>query len=361
MTHHTQPVAYRRRTRLRNLGALFLCLLVWGLAMPVAADGSGTLSIVGRSHTLADGETWNGDMAVIGGTVELERGSTLNGSLSAVGGTVNIDGNVNGEVVGMGATIDLGEHAVIQGDLIVLGTLRRHPDARVSGDILQGADATRHLQALPGILGSGMGQLGAASTGSPLSASGPVRRAGRWFGWMLTLLVTAALAELVLPQNIERASSVLMGSWVESLAAGLLTLIASALIIPLMVIICLGIPVAIILGIALMLAILLGWIAAGKVLGSRLLLALRIEASAPMIDTLVGVVLLSFVAAIPCLGGLLSLGISAWGVGAIALTRFGSRGYPPLPSPTQTTSTPQDPLHDTHPLDESKAPSADQP
>jgi hypothetical protein len=356
VTQQRTSLAHRSSTRLRPCWLLFLCLLVWGVAMPVAADGSGTLSVVGRSHTLADGDTWNGDMAVIGGTAELERGSTLHGSISAVGGTVRIDGTVNGEVVGMGATIDLGEHALIQGDLVVLGTLRRHPDARVAGQVLQGADASQHLQALPGILGSGLGQLGAASTESPLSPSGPARRAGRWFGWILTLLVTAALAELVLPQNLERASSALIGSWVESLAAGLLTLFASALVIPLLVIICLGIPVAIILGIALVLAILLGWVAAGKVLGSRLLLALRIEVSTPMIDTLVGVALLSLVAAIPCLGSLLSLGISAWGVGAVALTRFGSRGYPPLASAPASASTLQDPLHDTHPLDESQAP-----
>ncbi|MGC9359142.1 MAG: hypothetical protein ACP5G7_02055 [Anaerolineae bacterium] len=356
MTQQRTPLAHRRPLPLRRLGLLLLCALLWGMAMPVAADGSGTLSVVGRSHTLTNGETWNGDMAVIGGTAQLEQGSTLNGSLSAVGGTVHIDGTVNGDVIGMGATIDLGEHALIQGDLVVLGTLHRHPDARIVGDVLQGADASQHLKALPGIIGSGMGQLGATSTGSPLSVSDPVRRAGRWFGWMLTLLVTAALAELVLPQNIERASSALIGSWVESLAAGLLTLVASVLVIPLLVIICLGIPVAIILGIALILAILLGWVAAGKVLGSRLLLALKIEASTPMIDSLVGVVLMSLVTAIPCLGSFLSLGISAWGIGAVALTRFGSRGYPALPSSPGATSAPQDPLHDTHPLDESKAP-----
>jgi len=349
-------LAQRRSAHVRRLGLLVLCVLVWGLAMPVAADGSGTLSVVGRSYTLAEGETWNGDLAVIGGTAQLQEGSTLNGSISAVGGTVSIDGTVNGEVVGIGASIDLGQHAVIQGDLVVLGTLRRHADAQVLGDTMRGADASRHLQVLPGILASGVSQLGAAPARQTMPKLGTTGRAGRWFGWMLTLLVTAAIAELLLPQNTERASAALVGSWIESLGAGLLTLFASALVIPLLVIVCLGIPVAIVLAIALILAVLLGWVAAGKVLGSRLLLALRIEASTPMIDTVVGVMLLSLVTAIPCLGPLFGLGISAWGVGSVALTRYGLRAYPPLPRALEAIPTSQGPTRDTHSLDENKAP-----
>lgn len=346
----------KRSTGLRSLALLILCASLWVLGMPAKADGSGTLSVLGRSYTLAAGQSWDGDLAIVGGTAHLLEGSTLNGSISAVGGAVTIDGTVNGEVVGMGATIDLGQHAVVKGDLVVLGTLRRHPDARVLGDIIQGSDASRHLQALPGILGSGINQFGTTPTRPMPPLTSAARSVEHWLGWMLALLVTAALAELLLPQNIERTSAALVGSWIESLATGLLTLIASALVIPLLVILCLGIPVAIVLVIALVLAVLLGWVAAGKLVGSRLLLALRIKATTPMIDTLVGVMVLSIIAAIPCLGTLFGLGISAWGIGAVTLTRFGARAYPPLPSTTEAQSEDDRPPHDTHPLDATKAP-----
>lgn len=344
----------QRRGTLRGLALLVLCLALLATALPVSANGSGTLSVMGRTYTLGEGQAWHGDMAVIGGTAHLLQGSTLNGSISAIGGVVTVDGTVNGDIVGMGATVELGRHAVVTGDLVVLGTLRQDASATVLGETVQGADATQHLEALPGMLGSGIGRLGSESAPlRPLTTT--ARRVGRWLGTFLALLAAAALAELLLPQNTERVSSALIGSWIESAGAGVLTLLASALLIPLLVIICIGIPVAIVLVIALVLALAMGWIAVGKVVGTRLLIALRVTASTPMIDTLVGVTVLTIAAAVPCLGGLITFAISAWGVGAVLLTRYGTRAYPPLPF---ETGEPVDdrPASDTHPLDETIAP-----
>lgn len=346
----------RRRASVHGLMVLGVCLALLAFAAPVAADGSGTLSIIGRTYTLAEGETWNGDMAVIGGTAHLLQSSTLNGSISAVGGLVTVDGTVNGDIVGMGATVELGRHAVVTGDLVVLGTLRKDAKATVLGDTVQGADATQHFQSLPGVLASGIGRMGSGKPTPLGSPGGTARGVGRWFGTMLALLAAAALAELLLPQHTERASATLLGSWIESLGAGLLTFIAVGLLIPFLVITCLGIPVAIVLVVALVLALAMGWVAIGKVLGTRLLIALRVTASTPMIDTLVGVVLLSVVASIPCLGLLFSVAISAWGLGAVLLTRYGVRAYPPLPFSDAAQPTDDHPVPDTHPLDEALAP-----
>ena len=346
----------QRRGLVRKLAVLAACLALLAIAMPVAADGAGTLSVMGRTYTLAEGQTWNGDMAVIGGTAHLLEGSTLNGSISAIGGVVAVDGTVNGDIVGMGATVELGRHAVVTGDLVVLGTLRKDANATILGETVQGADATQHLQALPGVLGSGIGRMGSAQTSPLRPFAGTAHGVGRWFGSLLALLAAAALAELLLPQHTERVSAALVGPWVESAGSGALTLIASALLLPLLVITCLGIPVAIVLAIALVLALAMGWVAVGKILGTRLLVALRVSASTPMIDTLVGVMVLSVVAAIPCLGPLLSLAISAWGIGAVLLTRYGVRPYPPLPFADAAQTLDDRPAHDTHPLDETLAP-----
>ena len=52
-----------------------------------------------------------------------------------------------------------------------------------------------------------------------------------------------------------------------------------------------------------------------------------------MVAVLVGVLLISLLTTVPCLGWLLAGVVGSLGLGAVVLTRFGTMAYPPAPAP----------------------------
>jgi len=123
-------------------------------------------------------------------------------------------------------------------------------------------------------------------------------------------------------------TDVMSGSALLSLGVGLLTILLSMVLLPLLVLICIGIPVAIVLALALMIAGLVGWVAAGKVIGQKVLQVLHAGGQTPLVEVLVGVFLISVLAQVECAGPILSIALLGWGLGAVVLTRFGTVAYP---------------------------------
>ena len=117
---------------------------------------------------------------------------------------------------------------------------------------------------------------------------------------------------------------------------------------------CCLIPVGLLVALALILATLYGWIVVGYLLGVRILRAIQKEGGLPSMTTaaLVGIFVVTLIqqglmalSNIPCLGfffwlmgAALWLFIASTGLGAVVLTRFGTRPYtgasgPRRPSP----------------------------
>ena len=78
------------------------------------------------------------------------------------------------------------------------------------------------------------------------------------------------------------------------------------------------------LALAVAVCALLGWVAAGKALGGRLLALVTFSPASGVLEALVGVALLTLAAYVPCIGWLLALLALCWGLGATVLTRFGA-------------------------------------
>jgi hypothetical protein len=115
-----------------------------------------------------------------------------------------------------------------------------------------------------------------------------------------------------------------------SIGVGFLTFFVSALLIPLLVVICIGIPVAILLGLALAAASIYGWIVMGILVGERLLRAAKVQEPEALGSALLGVFLITLISATPlCIGFLFTLAVASWGLGAVILTRFGTIPYQP--------------------------------
>jgi hypothetical protein len=181
-----------------------------------------------------------------------------------------------------------------------------------------------------------------------------------------------------MPEQMKVTGDALVESTAASFGVGLLTTVLAIVIgIVLLITICLAFipPLAFIL---LGIATLFGWIVAGQLIGERLLTASGRPYPSLVGSTVLGVLVLTFVAKmpvielVPCLGWMLGalgflLGIivANAGLGAVILTRFGTRPYSatsstfqyspsPAPAPATEADLPR-PKRRSSPLDRSEA------
>ena len=92
-------------------------------------------------------------------------------------------------------------------------------------------------------------------------------------------------------------------------------------------------PMPFFVAVATLAAVLFGWTAVGLLVGQRLLAALKVQETNQLVAVLVGVLLISLLTAVPCLGWLFAVVVGSLGLGAVVLTRFGTMAYPPAPAP----------------------------
>jgi hypothetical protein len=144
------------------------------------------------------------------------------------------------------------------------------------------------------------------------------------------------LTVVFLPAQTKQVSDTAEKSTLPSLGVGCLTLLAAFPLFILLIILIITIPAALLLPVALIVAWLFGWIALGRLVGEKVMEALKARESlnVPIVAVVVGIILLAIVGAVPFVGWLISLVVGLIAIGAVVLTRFGTRPYPPLtPAP----------------------------
>jgi len=315
---------------------LILLILLLAPVAVAAADGPGPDDqfVFGSSYTLHSGETISGDLVVFGGSARVENGSAVQGDVAVFGGSADIDGYIRGDIAVIGGSLSLGPNAVVNGDAVSLGgSISRHPDAVIEGDVDSGPaqgwepdiprlDGLRESRTAHGgfggwILGYFLGGLSAVAVAALLAALG-----------VLLLVLLPAPAERVL-DAVETSAGVSFGFGflVAVLSAPILILLAFT--------ICLS-PLAAVLGAILTVTLLFGWLVVGWRLGKWVLQLLKAKQSTPILEMVVGVAALTFLwrlpGVIPCIGWFFSLLVlimaGSIGLGAVGLTRFGTRSYP---------------------------------
>ena len=296
------------------------------------------------------------DRVRVGASVHVRSDEVVNGDVVAVLGSVDVDGRVTGDVVSVGGSVDLGPDAVVEGEVVVVGgTLDRAPGAQIMGGIeevawggpdvhINGPDF--HAPFLEGVGGLIMTVI-----------------------WVILLGALAALMYLLARRPVERmAYRISQSPW----KAALVGLVAQILFFPVLVLSIILLAISII-GIPLLLAVpfaivalavgmLIGFTAVARVIGSAAENRFGWQHDNPFVSVLIGVgiiMLVSFFAsALGVAGGPLGvfaiiLGIlgfvlqyAAWtvGLGALLLTRFGTRyGWGEAPGPG-TPAVPPAPL-----------------
>jgi hypothetical protein len=285
---------------------------------PVLAQGPGN-AFFGQNIRIQAGETLDGDTSIFGGTATFDRGSVINGDVAVMGGEVTVNGTINGDLVAFGGIVDLGATAVIEGDVVALGAVRRHPDAQIHGRLLLGLAATRSLAVQPRPWPNT-----ADTAARPVAPRLPhVMTALRALATLFALLMAALAAVLILPDNLSNINQVMLSSAPLSAGVGALTLVVLAVLTPLLVVICIGIPVAMALLLVVAVGALVGWVAAGKALGARVMALAKVSPPSAVVEALLGVLLLTLAGYVPCVGWLFAFVALCWGLGATVLTRFG--------------------------------------
>jgi len=313
------------------LGALALTFLLTSTVF--ASDIYEDKIIFGDDFTLTNGQTINGSLIVFGGNVTIEKGATVTENVIVFGGNVQIAGDVKEDVVIFGGNADLLSTAVINGRLVTTGgNISRKDGATVKGGETQGY--SRGNLPLPIAPSTGI-----ARFFDPfyLLAMQGARSLGMAFALGIIALVVASLWA----QPLRRVTTTITTNAAAAGGLGLLTLITGVVVMILTAItLCLS-PVAALIAIVYVLAIIFGWVALGTLVGERLVATFNWTRLSPAVAAGLGTMLVSLVSTLVglvlCLGPMINIALASIGMGAVVLTRFGSRLYP---LGTTTTVTP---------------------
>lgn len=307
------------------------CLLVilvalLALALPVPAlakEQVGDKYVFGDTYTLAAGETLDGNLIVFGGTAILEKDTHVTHDVIVFGGQVRIGGKIDGQVVGFGGLLHLGDDALVKGDVqTVGGSLDKADGAVVEGQINNVKGDATTLTMPNGVKLPNL-NLGANPFFKMI-----------WF--MFRVFMWAALAVLVvlfLPKQSERIAEAAVHQPLISAGLGVLTaVVVPVLVAVLAITICL-IPISLVLVFLLVISWVLGLVALGMELGKRLAIALKMD-WAPALAAGLGTFGLMFVVngireIVPCVGWIVPAVAGMLGLGAVLLTRLGTQEYTP--------------------------------
>ncbi len=305
------------------LWVVVTAIVLTGLvAAPVSAQGFGGDKIVmGEAYVLRSGEDLEGNLVVLGGTATIQPGAVVRGDVNAAGGLVTIDGTVTGNVGMFGGAIRLGDTAVIEGDVAnFAGSLERAPGSTINGDVFNGLRTPQSVAPEPF---------------SPDSFDVDANPPGdSWFvsflkwqlgtaGSILLMLLLGVVLMVVAPRAVERVATAASLQPALTFGVGFLTLVLGVLAGALLLIAC---GLGLLVWLALLVASLLGWIGVALWFGRQLFRAFRVRSTAPLVQMIAGVILITLMSRLPwCFGWLSGLIFTSWGLGAVVTTRFGTQ------------------------------------
>ena len=340
------------KNMVRFLTLSVLLALVFAPTASVHAQGPGPDSggrvIFGSNFTLESGETFQGDLVVFGGNVTVEENADLNGNLVVFGGTVTSNGNINGDVVIVGGQVSLDTQAHVTGDVVTVGgQLQKADGAKIDGEVVNNIQPDIEIPN-----GTVSPSIPAPDVPTPpsvkvdfnpfWSATGVLMRA-------IAVALLAMLAVMFLQPQLDRVGQAVTTQPVVSGGIGLLTLFVAPIAIVILSVTIILIPIALVGILLLVFAWLFGIIALGQEVGERFTRSIN-QTWAPVFTTGFGTFLLMLVGGalgeIPCVGWVAPVALGLLGLGAVAVTWFGTRIAPMMTtaSPVAVRSEPEEPL-----------------
>jgi hypothetical protein len=259
-----------------------------------AACTSGNRDVVGQNIVVTQDMRVCGHANAYGGNVTVL--GRVEGDVHAIAGSVLISGQVTGSVLAVGGNVDLDAGASVGGDVQAFGgTVNRNAAAAVGGTVTQGND---------------LSQVAPPHT---LDALAP--RNFPWLQLLFWALAGTALA-LLFPNHVLRVRAMARAQPAASLVSGILGVIVGAALALVLAVTIICIPLALLVLAALWVAWVIGTVALGSWLGEALLKRLARERPSFALTTVLGVLLLAALEAVPYVGILIGIAAGCLGLGA---------------------------------------------
>jgi hypothetical protein len=298
-------------------------------------DGEGKV-VFGGTYTLRSGERLRGDLVVFGGIATLQSDTRVDGNTVLFGGNADIAGRIQGDLVLIGGAARLRSTAVVDGQVVrVGGALTQDQGAQIHGGE-SGGVIIPPIRPIPPIM--------PIPTRPRYWAEDFVVHSMSAIGTTFVLALLAVFVFVLWREPIERVNRTITQSPGISWVVGFLTPLAFAVIVPafavlsaiLILALCLGLVGFVLIAavsLALVAAWAMGWIAVGQLIGERLLIALGARTVTPAASAAAGTatITLLWLGLEPLcgLGWLFFVVLAPLGLGAVVLTRFGTREYTP--------------------------------
>lgn len=256
---------------------------------------------------VSSGEVICGNMTSFSGSMVI-RGE-VHGDVVAFGGDVVIAGTVFGNVALYGGNLTLQDGAQVNGDIHVCG-----------GTWTEGAASQLH-----GTLVSCTKSVWALLTND----SG----ANFHFWSIIIWVVLGMLLTSLLPEHVMLVRTTVKSKTRRSFVLGLLTILLAPAILAVLIALIISIPLAILVVVGIIAAWALGMVAIGWHVGDIILRKFAPQYNTRLTQVMVGMAILGLVSSLPFFGLLISIGIGLLGLGAVFLSRFGTRLYAPPKQP----------------------------
>lgn len=311
-----------------------------GLALLLSACQSADKDLGGfnlnSAYTLAAGETRSGDQVVVARDIALAPDSSVDGDITLMGSQVTVRGRVTGDVTVVADRFVLGDEADISGDLVVCAKeFQRGAVASVGGKIKEECARSSRVSIA-----------NAVDSGWSNWRSSFWFRLGTALGGALFFGALSALLTAVLPRPLARMAASIyrapavaggVGCLTILLALGVSAIYGLSLLLVLPVVL---LPIVLLGWLVLGLLALLGWVALAQPTGVYVLQRLGLERQPPMLTAGVGGIVLALLLRVwgifwftAWIGLVIGAALASVGLGAVILTRAGSRPYVPRESP----------------------------
>ncbi len=273
-----------------------------GQAVDNGTDCTGTHSTpsFGSVVVVNSGEVICSNITSFGGTVVIQ--GVVHGDVVTFNGDVVISGRVYGSITLYGGNVLWQDGAHVDGDIHVCGGRWMGTASLLHGTVFECTQDVGRL-----VLGDG----GASFR----------------FWSILTWIVLGLFLTSLLPEHVMIVRSTVKSKMRRSLALGLLTVLLAPAVLAVLVALIVSLPLAILIVIGLIAAWALGIVAIGWIIGDYILRIVALHHNTRSMQVVVGLAALALAGSLPYIGWFVSIGAGLIGLGAVFLSRFGTRLY----------------------------------
>jgi hypothetical protein len=262
-----------------------------------AQPAFGNTVVVNSGEVICSNLTSWGSNIIINGEVR--------GNVVAFGGDIIVAGKVDGTIRSYAGTVTLRNGSQVYGDIHLCGGQRTQDSAsQLYGSVVDCPKSIELFLAGDGGAGTGFN-----------------------FWTLLTWVALGIILTSLLPEHVMLVRTTARSKMRRSLLLGVLSVLLAPAVLAVLVALIISIPLAIIVTIGLIAGWALGTVSVGWLLGDYIIKRVAPQYNTRPLQVTVGLAVLALAGSLPYIGWFISIGVGLLGLGAVFLSRFGTRLY----------------------------------